>query len=134
MTTTTIQEAAEALIRANIARAAADKAEKECKARFADLAAEAGETAVVITDGDLAGAKVSVVTADRAGYDIEVLKDLFATGGVSRGAYYFVTQRSVDAAAWKEAIRTGRISEAAADKVVSHTPVERIVVTVPRER
>jgi hypothetical protein len=132
-TLTELQQAAEAVARANIAKAAAEEAEKAAKAAFKRLAAEAGETAVVVPEDDLAGAKVAIVVQDRETYDVAVLKTLVEAGAVSKGTFYKVTERTVVRAAWAEAIRTDRVAEAVADKVTTVTPVEVVRVTVPAQ-
>lgn len=119
--------AAEAVCRANAAKAEADKAEKEAKAAFKTLADLYGEQTVVIDGGEYAGAKVAVTEQPRTSFDADALRDL-----VGKGVFYAVTERSVVRPAFQEAVRNGRIVPEVADKVTSTTLVERVTVTIPK--
>jgi hypothetical protein len=131
---TTINEAAEALVRAYVARQAADQQEKDARETFRRLAADTGDNVVTLPDGEFAGARVTLSVGDRKSYDAEVLKALYDTGAVTKGAYYLVTKRDVVRDAFQEAVRTGRISPAVEDKVTVLSLVERVTVTVPKEK
>jgi hypothetical protein len=124
-------EAAKTLTRANIARAEAERLEKSARADFEALADEAGEDVVVIDDGDLAGAKVALVTSDRVTYDTDALKG-FVGGGITQGAWLLVTNRVIDPKALREAGRVGRIDPLVIDKVAIHQTVRSVRVTVPK--
>ena len=131
--TTDLQTAALAVLRANAAKAAADAADKAAKAAFKAIAERAGADTVTVTDGDHAGAKVSLVEQPRLAYDADTLKNLVATGEVTKGAYYLVTERVIDPKEFRAALALGRLTEGAADKVTTVTYTTRVVATVPKQ-
>lgn len=120
--------AAEAVCRANAAKAAADRADKEAKDAFRALADLYGETTATITDGAYAGAKVAVTDVERTTFDVEVLADL-----VGKGVFYAVTDRAVNRKQFTAAIDAGRIHPTVADKVTTTTVVQRVTATIPKQ-
>ena len=131
-TTVALRAAAQAVLRANAAKAEADRADKEAKAAFRKLADAAGTDTVVVHGGEYDGAKVALVVQPRRTYDADVLKRFVGTD-VTRGAWLLATDRVIDPKAFTELVRIGRIPEAVADKVTHVTPITKVVATVPKQ-
>ena len=127
-----LERAATLYVEANAEKARIERKHAEAREAFKRLAEQAGVDAVTIGSGERAGTKVAIVHSTRTSFDSEVLEELFQNGKITKGAYYLVTRRQVVPEAFREAHRSGRVTNAVFEKTSVESPVESIRVTVPK--